>query len=319
MRFPKARSACPGVPFGDRVIGPADDQQRRRHDARERLLREIRPAAPRDDRTHDARAGGGRDERDGSPRARAEVPDGELSRLRMAAHVVRGAGEPAREEGDVEPQRAAGDAVFLLFLGRQQVEQQRGQTSVRELGGHETVAGARPRRRGSVGEEHDPACAGRNREIARECDVTGGDLGRPREPRSSCHSTSPLPRVPSAARSSPCRHAFCRNGARAPRTQTACVDDPRQYGLGRDVSACNPPGRVARDSRPVSSETGLARSSEAPAPQDRPRSGRLAGSPDTGVRPRRRMAITARGAYRGGAGGTRHGRVETVLLRDRSL
>ena len=124
--------------------------------------------------------------------ARTEVADGERRELTLAVCPVRRDHEPRREELDVEPdlRRAR---VDLLFVRREQIEQERREPLAVQLGGDVLVSRAGATAARAVREEHEAARVVRDRQVAFEVLLTERD------------ADVPIARQPNALRTGPAR------------------------------------------------------------------------------------------------------------------
>jgi hypothetical protein len=153
----------------------ADGERRRRAHAREYVGgRQIGAAAARDHSADRVAEFGGGDERRRCPRARAEQPDRQPAQRRLAPRPATGGDEPPRQQRDVEACRALG-----VLVGRQQIDEQRGEADLVEHARDVAVARRKPARAAAVREQHEAArrfgpAAGQY-EIARQRDAVGGD------------------------------------------------------------------------------------------------------------------------------------------------
>lgn len=160
------------------MILPADDEKRGGDDLLERAAGEIGPASAGYDRGHLRGPFRPGDERRCGPGARAEVPDGKMARLRMAAHLLRHVAQAVGQEADVETELSREAIMFLLGRG-EQVEQERRESSLVELVRDELVARAVSRRPAPVNEHHDPPGTRRQREVSGEIHQSHRDRERP--------------------------------------------------------------------------------------------------------------------------------------------
>ena len=162
------------IPLKDRPVVPAHDQQRRRRHFGEPGRSEVGPATTGDDRSYLPPELSGSHQGRSGPGARSEEPHPEVVRFRLSAQPPRRAHEAVREQLDVEHVR-----TVELFLHRQEVDEERRESSIVQRKCDRSVPGAVTAAPAAVREDDDAGRASRDDEVTDEANGSEVDLDRP--------------------------------------------------------------------------------------------------------------------------------------------
>ena len=153
------------VEVNDNVVFAAHDEERRRFHFWQSVTGKIGPAAPRDDGGDLVGQFGGGHQCRGCAGARPETADAQIARLLLFMRPPRRVEQPFGKEADVEPVLAR-VKIDRFFLGREQVEQQRGQPGVIQPARHKLIAWTVTTAAAAVRKKHERDRLIDNRQIA---------------------------------------------------------------------------------------------------------------------------------------------------------
>jgi hypothetical protein len=156
------------------IIIPAYDQESGSLDARERVAGKIGTPAAGDHCADQLRVRRGGAEGCGGPGAGAEQPDLESGCASVDGEPLGRAGQAVGKQVNIEAKMARAQ-IDLLFIGREQVQQQRTQCAVVQDLGHVAVARAMATAAAAMGEQYDAARVLGQGEIAFQDDVVRVD------------------------------------------------------------------------------------------------------------------------------------------------
>jgi hypothetical protein len=151
-------------------IRPSDNQERGGPNDSQRGTGEVRPAPTRDDREN-TRFAGRRDQRRGCTSAGTEVPERQPASRALRQNPISDAPESVCQQSDIEPE-VARVAVFVLFVQREQVNEQGCQTRTLENLGHISVSGAVSAAATAVSEQHRASGIRGHGEVAWQCGMS---------------------------------------------------------------------------------------------------------------------------------------------------